>query len=182
MATLASLTDDVFEIAMIDAGQVEIEPRPFAIHDVIDQVVGDVKTSEPQRSIDTDVDVGVAANRDHPRTWQILNKQVTNAMKFSPPELPITITAHEIVGPRAQAMTEITVTDLGPGIPADDQDRIFDRFTRLPRDGAVPGSGMGLFIARSLAEAQGGSVAVSSDGQSGSTFCLRLPAAQPTAH
>ncbi len=181
MATLASLTDDVFEIAMIDAGQVEIEPTPFGIHEVIDQVVGDVKTSEPQRSIDTDVEVGVTALGDQRRTWQILNNLVTNAMKFSPPELPITISAHETVGPGSKSMIEITVSDQGPGIPATDQERIFDRFTRLPRDGAIPGSGMGLFIARSLAEAQGGSVAVSSDGRSGSTFCVRLPAAPQTA-
>ena len=174
MATLASLTDDVFDVAMIDTGQIDMTPRPFSVVDVIDQIVSDVKTSDPLRSVDKVIDDGVVAFADPRRTWQVLNNLVMNAMKFSPPESTITISARPI-----GQHVEVSVSDTGPGIPADEQDRIFDRFARLPRDGGVIGSGMGLFIARSLAEAQGGSISVTSDATSGSTFTVRLPAADP---
>jgi signal transduction histidine kinase len=75
----------------------------------------------------------------------------------------------------------IAVVDHGPGIGADELPKLFERFSRLARTSAVPGTGIGLFIARSLAEAQGGRIEVTSVEGEGSTFKLILPAASAVA-
>ena len=108
---------------------------------------------------------------DERRTWQVLTNLLTNALKYShgsDVEVSVTRSGHEIV---------IGVRDSGPGIALEDQERIFDRFTRLPHEDATPGSGLGLFIARSLVEAQGGTVTISSSEGEGATFWVALPAA-----
>jgi signal transduction histidine kinase len=70
----------------------------------------------------------------------------------------------------------ISVRDSGPGIPRDQQARIFEKFERADVEGgSKPGTGLGLFIARSIAEAHGGSLDVSSGAESGSTFTVTLP-------
>ena len=70
----------------------------------------------------------------------------------------------------------ISVTDEGPGIPEAERERIFERFHRLPGTEA-PGAGLGLYLARGLVQAMGGSIAVSSPAGSGSTFTVELPLA-----
>jgi signal transduction histidine kinase len=70
----------------------------------------------------------------------------------------------------------VDVEDEGPGIPTEDQNLIFEKFGRSTAGGsAKPGTGLGLFIARSIVEAHGGSLDVESSSASGSTFTLALP-------
>ena len=71
----------------------------------------------------------------------------------------------------------VAVTDRGPGIAADAQERIFERFERLEETMTQTGTGLGLYITRRLARAMGGDVSVSSVPGAGSTFLLRLPLA-----
>jgi PAS domain S-box-containing protein len=102
---------------------------------------------------------------------------VANALKYSPDDEPVDVAifteADDIV---------VTVTDRGPGIAVDAQERIFERFERLEETMKQTGTGLGLYITRRLARAMGGDVTVSSVPGAGSTFSLRLPAApvQPT--
>jgi PAS domain S-box-containing protein len=97
---------------------------------------------------------------------------VANAVKYSPDEEPVDVAVFaegdDIV---------VTVTDRGPGIAADAQERIFERFERLEETMKQTGTGLGLYITRRLARAMGGDVTVSSVPGAGSTFSLRLPAA-----
>jgi signal transduction histidine kinase len=97
---------------------------------------------------------------------------VSNALKFSPVDSPV-----EVAVRRIGDEVVIAVADCGPGIPADELPRLFDRFSRLARTSDIPGTGIGLFIARSLAEAQGGRLEVASVEGEGATFSLVLPAA-----
>ena len=70
----------------------------------------------------------------------------------------------------------VSVRDRGPGIKADDQRLIFEKFGRVAGGAAKPGSGLGLYIARSIAETHGGTIAVLSSPGRGATFTVKLPA------
>jgi signal transduction histidine kinase len=75
----------------------------------------------------------------------------------------------------------VSVTDHGPGIPADQQRLVFEKFGRVNSGGrSKPGAGLGLFIARSIAEAHGGTLDLRSDAGAGATFTVRLPIAKPS--
>jgi signal transduction histidine kinase len=93
-------------------------------------------------------------------------------VKYSPDDEPVdvavTVEGDDVV---------VAVTDRGPGIPADGQERIFERFERLEETRKQTGTGLGLYITRRLARAMGGDVSVSSMPGAGSTFLLKLPLA-----
>jgi two-component system sensor histidine kinase KdpD len=74
---------------------------------------------------------------------------------------------------------EIEVADRGPGIPPDDLERIFDRFYRLQRPGAVGGTGLGLSICRGIVEAHGGRIRAYNRAGGGASFVVRLPLGGP---
>lgn len=107
---------------------------------------------------------------DRTRVTQIVGNLVGNALKYTPPDTPIQIS----FGPGDP--TEVRVTDHGPGIAADEQDRVFERFYRIedPLTMRTGGSGLGLHISRELARAMGGDVRLNSSPGEGSTFILQL--------
>jgi signal transduction histidine kinase len=121
------------------------------------------------------------------RVQQILTNLITNAIKYSPAGTPIIVQArtvtekgHRLMADKnaVQQIVEITVQDLGLGIPLEQQGLLFRRFVRLPRDIAstVRGTGLGLYLCRVFAEAMGGSIWIKSPGipGEGSTFYVRL--------
>ncbi len=170
--TLASLVDDVFDLVRIDAGQLVTDSVPIDLERVVHQVVADVRTTDPDRVVTVDVDpTATRALGDERRTWQVLSNLVSNAVKFSAPE-----TALELAVWREEGDVVVAVTDHGRGIAEEDQSAAFERFTRLPDAKGTQGSGIGLFIARSLVEAQGGTISVESAPGLGSTFRFTLPA------
>ena len=104
---------------------------------------------------------------------------IENALKYSPAEEPVVVRVRR--QDNAQGGIEIAVSDNGPGIPAVEQDRIFDKFYRIAGTGRrTAGTGMGLSIVKGLVEANGGQIAVHSTGQHGSTFTIILPTSSPT--
>jgi signal transduction histidine kinase len=102
---------------------------------------------------------------------QILENLVSNAVKYAGADAAISLTAYT-----DGAAVVIEVADTGSGIPADEVDRLFDRHyrARSARGSDVPGAGLGLPIAKSLAEAMGGSLSVRSTLGAGTTFAVRL--------
>jgi signal transduction histidine kinase len=101
----------------------------------------------------------------------VLGNLIDNAVKYSPEGGEVRVSAGT-----ANGAVRIAVQDSGPGIPRDQQMRIFEKFGRVDIPGASkPGTGLGLFIARSIAETHGGSLDVSSGLEPGSTFTLTLP-------
>jgi signal transduction histidine kinase len=105
------------------------------------------------------------------RLRQIVQNLVDNAVKYSPAGAEVRVTAGTDDG-----HLRVAVADDGPGIPLDDQKVIFEKFGRaVVEGGAKPGTGLGLFIARSIAEAHGGSLDVDSAPADGSVFTLELP-------
>ena len=92
---------------------------------------------------------------------------VDNAIKWSPPDTAVRVVVEN---------GRVLVSDRGPGIKSDDQRVIFEKFGRVSGTGSKPGTGLGLFIARSITEAHGGTLAVSSAPGRGATFTVALPA------
>jgi two-component system, OmpR family, sensor kinase len=109
---------------------------------------------------------------DRDRLRQVLINLIDNAVKYSKPGEEVVVEAQS-----ANGRILIDVSDRGPGVPAQHQKVIFEKFGRIQSGGtAKPGTGLGLFIARSIAEAHGGSLAVRSHPeQEGATFTLSLP-------
>jgi signal transduction histidine kinase len=136
---------------------------------------------QKQCSIEVDVAPSILVWADEMRLKQVLHNLIANALRYSPPQTPICVTA---TVEQEAGMVRVRVIDRGLGIPADKQEVIFDKFVRLDRDmyGTVRGSGLGLFITRQLVEAMGGTISVESSGikGEGSTFFFTLPLAKGT--
>ena len=135
---------------------------------------------------ESDRELGSRVVFDHPggdalvvadrfRVKQVLSNLVSNAAKYSPPGTPIVIEASIHKG-----MCVISVTDDGAGIPAAEQQRIFERFYRVDNGTtrATGGVGLGLYIAKELVESMGGRLWVTSEPGTGSTFRFSLPLAR----
>jgi two-component system sensor histidine kinase KdpD len=119
--------------------------------------------------LDVDVEPDLPPVRaDRASVQHVLMNLVVNATKFSPPGEPIAIEVR-----REDDDIRFTVTDHGPGIPADQRDRIFEKFVRL-QDGGV-GVGLGLFISRALVEAMGGRIWAADASDGGARMAFTLP-------
>lgn len=174
VGTLAALADDVFDLVRIDSGYLEVAKHPFDLGKVVAEGVADGRSLVPAVDVQTTAEPEAWALGDPRRTWQVVANLVSNAVKFTAAGTTVRV---EIGSRGAEAV--VAITDQGPGIALDQQETIFDRFTRLATAADAPGSGLGLFIARSMAALQGGRVEVESTTGVGSTFRLWLPAAQP---
>ena len=97
---------------------------------------------------------------------------IDNAVKYSPSGGVV-----EVVAAMRNGCVRVEVADEGPGIAPEDRTLIFEKFGRAHGGQTKPGSGLGLFIARSIAEAHGGSLDVQSEPGSGAAFTFRLPVA-----
>lgn len=128
------------------------------------------------RVMQMDIPEGLCVMADDVRLRQVLLNLVSNALKYSPLGSSISVSAF-----RKEEEVTILVRDFGLGIPAEDQDRLFERFVRLVRDINSPtrGAGLGLYISKQLIEAMGGRIWVESSGipGEGSTFAFTLQAA-----
>lgn len=158
----------------------------------VGEAVPETATVSP-RSVNLSIADACVVRADPMRLRQVLTNVIANALKYSPAGTPIEITAaitsetlHHPPSPTPSAPHAlepvlIQIRDFGPGIPAREQPKLFNRFVRLERDiaGPVRGTGIGLFVCRTLVEAMGGTIWVESSGieGEGSTFCFTLPGA-----
>src|SRR5260221_156097 len=133
---------------------------------------------QEQRKVEMSLASSITIWADETCLKQVLHNLLANALRYSPRETPVYLTA-EVV--EDQELVRISVIDHGLGVPPDKHNAIFERFVRLERDmhGNVRGSGLGLAISRQLVEAMGGTMNVESSGipGEGSTFTFTLPAA-----
>jgi signal transduction histidine kinase len=168
---LAVLIGDVLDTSRIEAGTFSFSFRDVDLAEVVREIVATAELGQDEVSVTADVNAPLPRVRgDRERLRQVVQNLVDNAVKYSPAGAQV----------RVRASTEdghvvVSVEDAGPGIPADDQQLIFEKFGRATVEGGKPGTGLGLFIARSIAEAHGGSLEVDSAPARGSVFTLELP-------
>ena len=173
-AKLAGLIDNLLDAAKVEAGVLHLEREPVKVERIAEQVVAQRRALNVNHSLQIAPAAQLPlANADPVRVEQVLANLVDNALKYSPNGGPITI---RITG----GVNELTigVSDRGVGITREQSERLFERFYRVDSTltRTTRGVGLGLFICRSLVEAQGGRIWVESQPGQGSTFWFTLPA------
>jgi signal transduction histidine kinase len=173
---LVRLLNDLLDLARSDAGRLTIRPEPAAAAGLIEDAVRAMRAQIEARGQRLELEIepglpGIEADRD--RIRQVLVNLLTNANEYCPEGANIGVKAR-----RVDADVEIEVIDDGPGIPAQQLEHIFERFTRgdAGETQRVGGTGLGLAISKSLVELHGGRIEAESTAGRGATFRIRLPA------
>lgn len=185
--SLLSLIEDLLEMAKIEAGKVEVRPEAVNTRDACEALIGLIQPLADRKGIRVELEVGPdlpLLTTDPKRLHQILFNFLSNAVKFTPARAEgaapprITLRA-ERLPPAADAVGErvrLSVIDQGPGIPREEQGRIFEKFHQVQRgENKQPGTGLGLSICKELAHTLQGEIQLVSDVGVGSMFSLILP-------
>jgi signal transduction histidine kinase len=171
---LLSLINDVLDLAKVEAGQVELEVAPFSLRETLERGVVMVREPASRRGLAValelapDVDL---VEGDERRLRQVVFNLLSNAVKFTPEGGSVLIASARVDGE-----VHVSVTDTGPGVVAEEQERIFDEFHQT--DVGVQqreGTGLGLALSKRLVELHGGRIWVESEHGHGSCFIFTLP-------
>ena len=172
-ARLSELLENLLDIARLERGTRAFEIQPLAVGPVAGRVVEAHALLRPDRRGDVEWlgSQGVQVRADRAALTRVLANLLDNAGKFTSPGTPVRITWSEVGG-----RVRIDVADEGPGIPAEERARVFQRYergTRAQTDG-LPGSGLGLALVAELVEGMGGTV-VLVPSEAGTRFRVELP-------
>ncbi|MEA2433036.1 MAG: hypothetical protein QOG54_493 [Actinomycetota bacterium] len=166
---LTRLVSEVLDLEAIDQGQMELHPSDTDLATLGTESIADAGEADRTKLI---VEPGNAVVfGDYDKIKQVLLNLISNAAKFSGDNSPITVSINP-----SKDFVEISVSDVGPGIPEDYQSRLFQRFSRVVATGQrKPGSGLGLYLARIIVEAHNGTIWCDSVLDVGTTFTFKLP-------
>lgn len=169
---LGDLVADVLDTSRLEAGTFSYRFEEVDVAGLVRDAVESAMLTQQEVAVVASVTGELPAVRgDGARLRQVIGNLIDNAVKYSPEHGEVEVRAFA-----ADGGVRVSVRDTGPGIPREYQDRIFDKFGRVDISGSSkPGTGLGLFIARSIAEAHGGTLEVSSLPREGATFVLTLP-------
>jgi signal transduction histidine kinase len=172
---LASLVGDVLDTSRLDSGTFSYSFTNVDLGKLVEETAATAAVGQDEVQLRTNV-IGrlpvVRADRD--RLHQVLMNLIDNAVKHSNAGDEVEIRAMGVNG-----AVRIDVTDHGPGIHRDAHGLIFEKFGRVQGSTGKPGTGLGLFIARSIVEAHGGELEVRSAPGEGATFTFELPTTTP---
>jgi signal transduction histidine kinase len=173
---LVRLLNDLLDLARSDAGRLTINPVRSEIGPIVAgaaRLIMGLTNSRSQR-LEVEIESDLPQVSVEPdRIMQVLVNLLTNATEYCPQNSTIKVTASAV-----GSEVEVAVSDDGPGIPSDQLDHVFDRFTRgeAGLTQLVGGTGLGLAISKSLIELHGGAIGVTSKEGEGATFRIVLPA------
>jgi two-component system sensor histidine kinase BaeS len=174
-AQLQHIVDDLRDLAAADAGTLRMHPEPIYLGDTVGQVVDahQPNAAAARVSLTTAHDGDADVIADPVRMRQLIGNLLANAIRHTPPGGTVTVRTAT-----ADGSLTIAVSDTGCGIAPADLPKVFDRFWRADesRSRSTGGSGLGLPIARQIAEAHGGTITVASTPGRGTTFTVTLPA------
>jgi len=170
---LSRIVEDLFVLARQPADRRAVRRQPVRLDQIVAECGRAAQVLAAQKDLKLRVDSGTALSLsgDDELLQRMILNLLDNAVKYTPPRGEISV---ELLATNGDA--RLTVRDNGIGIPAKDQPHVFDRFYRVDkaRSRALGGAGLGLSIARQIAEAHGGTVSVESDA-GGSVFTVELP-------
>ena len=169
---LMNLVTSILEVANIESGLV-LDRRPVRLEDVAERVVRSFRPLAEPKGVKVEVLVKgdfSPVSADESKLERLLANLVGNAVKFTAKgRVTVELDAED-------GVQVVRVADTGPGIPPADLDKLFSKFFRVRRPGEkIEGAGLGLSIAKGIAEAHGGTLSVQSREGAGTTFSLRLP-------
>ena len=173
---LEKLVDDLRLLSLADAGELSINPQPDEPQKLLQEVASIYRSRLQEKQIELQMKIEpdlALISIDPGRMTQVLTNILDNAMRFTPRNGKIVLSAHQVDG-----QVEISVQDSGAGVPEGDLERIFDRLYRgdAARQHEDSGSGLGLTIARSMVEMHGGQIRAVSPAGAGLTISILLPA------
>lgn len=179
MRRLTRLIDNLVDLARNRSGELEMHVTVCDLGQVVREQVESERLVHPNRLIHFEPPHAPLLVRGDPdRLGQVVLNYLTNALKYAPADRPITVGIQQ-----RGSDVQVRVQDLGPGIPAEEQQHIWDMFHRVPgievQSGSGIGLGLGLHISKVMVERQGGQVGVESAPGQGSTFWFTLPLASP---
>jgi signal transduction histidine kinase len=175
-ASMTAMVTDLLQCARTQlGGTIPISPRPADMREICQAALEDAGAAHPDCTFELATSGELTDEFDSARLQQVLGNLLNNAVQYRTKGRPVTLSAEG--GPDA---IFVRVRNHGPIIPAASLQSIFDPLVQLPLDGTPhtrpPGSlGLGLFIARQITQAHGGTIQAQSDAASGTVFTLRLP-------
>ncbi len=172
---LSRLINDLLDTSRIESGRIKLKLVPLSLYNLITNVIEDLRPVAAAKNLE------IIVNRPGGEGWvkgdqekleQVITNLLENAIKFTHQGGHVTITLQ-----KDQRSFNVSIRDTGIGIPPEEQTRIFDRFYRIEQDSPAEakGTGLGLFIAKTLVELHGGQICVTSEVGKGSEFSFTLP-------
>ena len=174
---LSRFIDDLLDMAKIERGKMEVRKESLGIFPIVSETVELMKPQADEKNIE--IAMNIPNNLplvliDGDRTRQVITNLLSNSIKFTPEKGKISIKIRD-----DKKYLEVSLSDTGIGIPAEQISKIFDKFEQVreirERVKGPRGTGLGLAIVKSLVEAQGGKIWVESEVDKGSTFYFTLP-------
>jgi signal transduction histidine kinase len=175
---LAGLINDLLDLAKIEEGKVELKGVRVSVGGLVHEVMGTMKPLAAEKPVLLEVQVpepSVLVWADRDKVTQVLMNLIGNAIKFTPPQGRVMVSASR----DGTEWAQVSVSDNGPGISAEERQKIFHKFYQVSEGGGPKpkGTGLGLAISKALVELHGGKIWVESEPGRGSTFYFTLPLA-----
>jgi len=165
---LGRLVTQVLDLSRLEAGTDVVERQPFDLAEVLEGAADEARLGSSGPRLVVDVELGCKAHGDPERIHQVVANLLENAVRHSPPGGVVRLSASPA---ETAGMVAIEVADQGPGIPAPEAERVFQRFSR----GADGGTGLGLAIARWIVDLHGGAIRALPAEPSGCLIRVELP-------
>ncbi len=164
--------DEAVQLARVDAGELSLHREPQNLARLIPAAIAEMGALTSRRTVEVRIPEALPpAECDKGMMARVLKQLLSNALKYSPDDSPLTVSA-EFTG----TAIVIDVVDCGPGVKDEERDRIFEKYYRgSAAKSRVPGTGLGLASARSIVQAHGGEIWVTSPPAGGAAFHVSLP-------
>src|SRR3989338_4202254 len=170
---IVNLVTGFLEASRAETGRISVEEHPVKLNEIIQEVtrhqMGEMQKKDISLDVDLDENIPTILG-DRKQLDRVLWNLVGNAIKFTPAGGTITVSSK-----RDNGHVSVAVKDTGIGIPQEELPLLFSQFRRLKGSAKIEGTGLGLFIVKTIIEAHKGTVQAESAGGQGATFSVRLP-------